>query len=130
MKAELIKLIEITLKDSPIGRSQSSAYKDLVWTVVTANDEQLDLMGQTTQALNTLEKNLNELGSDKFSIITAHVFIADIIDKPIMDKVWNECIGSNPEHCPQRACPGVDLGGNWLINYSDSGQKWKRLASS
>lgn len=108
-------MIERKRGDYPEGRSQSSAYKDLIWTVVTATDEHLDLVGQTTQALCTLEKNLVELGSDKTRMLSANVFISDINDKPIMDKVWNQWIGSNPEHWPQRACLGVDLGGNWMI---------------
>ena len=47
------------------GRSQSTCYKDLVWTVAAATDESLDLTGQTLQTLNILEDNLVELGSDK-----------------------------------------------------------------
>lgn len=108
-------MIERMSGDSPYGRSQSSAYKDLVWTVSTASDEELDLSGQTTQALATLERNLIALGSAKSRIISANVFIADIGDKPLMDEVWNEWIGGDPAHWPQRACLGVDLGGNWLI---------------
>lgn len=108
-------MIERTTGDSPYGRSQSSAYKDLVWTVSTASNEKLDLVGQTKQALATLDKNLSELGSDKTKIISANVFVANIDDKPSIDKIWNEWIGSNPAQWPQRACLGVDLGGNWLI---------------
>ena len=101
--------------DSPPGRSQSSSYQDLVWTVATASDETLDLRDQTVQALRTLEDSLIELGSDKTRIISAQVFIANIANKPVMDQVWNDWIGSNPDHWPQRACLGVSLGGNWLI---------------
>ncbi|MEM7563240.1 MAG: RidA family protein [Pseudomonadota bacterium] len=108
-------LIERTRGDSPAGRNQSSSYKDLTWVVATARDESLDLTGQTKQALESLEKNLAALGSDKTRIISAYVFIADINQKPQMDKVWNEWIGANPEFWPQRACLGVDLGGHWLI---------------
>lgn len=108
-------MIERIRGNAPPGRSQSSSYDDLVWTVVTASDESLDLAGQTLQALDSLEKNLVELGSDKSKIISAYVFIADISDKPIMDKVWGNWIGDNPENWPQRACLGVDLGGHWLI---------------
>ena len=97
------------------GRSQSSAYKDLVWVVATATDENLDLTGQTAQTLNTLEENLIKLGADKTKIISAQVFISNIDDKPIMDEVWRNWIGSNSDNWPQRACVGVDLGGNWLI---------------
>jgi enamine deaminase RidA (YjgF/YER057c/UK114 family) len=108
-------MIERIRGNAPPGRSQSSSYKDLVWTVATASDESLDLTGQTLQALGSLEKNLVELGSDKSKIISAYVFIADINDKPTMDDVWGTWIGSNPNHWPQRACLGVDLGGHWLI---------------
>ena len=108
-------MIERLRGDSPPGRSQSSGYKDLVWTVATASDESLDLRGQTLQALCSLERNLADLGSDKVKIISAYVFIADINEKPIMDDVWRNWIGNNPKHWPQRACLGVDLGGHWLI---------------
>jgi len=97
------------------GRSMSSAYKDLVWTVATASDESLDLASQTSEALNTIEASLLALGSDKTRIVSAQVYIANIDHKPVMDKVWNEWVGSNPENWPQRACLGVDLGGHWLI---------------
>jgi len=108
-------MIERLRGDSPPGRNQASSYKDFVWTVATATDESLDLVGQTSQALGTLERNLAELGSDKTKIVSAYVFIANINDKPIMDEVWSDWIGINPEHWPQRACLGVDLGGHWLI---------------
>ena len=108
-------MIERVRGDAPAGRNQSSAYRDLVWTVVTASDESLDLAGQTRQALEQLENNLLALGSDKTRMLSAQVFMADIADKPVLDGVWNDWIGEDPAHWPQRACVGVDLGGNWLI---------------
>jgi len=108
-------LIERIRGKSSYGRNQSSAYKDLIWIVSTANDESLDLVGQTTEALDALEEDLIKLGSDKTGIISAQIFIANINDKPKMDTVWNEWIGDDPECWPQRACLGVNLGGNWLI---------------
>jgi len=108
-------VIERIQGDSPPGRNQSSAYGDLVWTVATASDESLDLVGQTTQALNTLEESLLALGSSKNKIVSAQVYIANIDDKPVMDTVWRAWIGDNPAYWPQRACLGVDLGGHWLI---------------
>ncbi len=108
-------MIERIKGESPPGRSQSTSYKDLVWTVATASDESLDLAGQTFQTLNSIEVSLVELGSDKTKIVSAQVYISNIDDKPVMDKVWREWIGNNPENWPQRACLGVNLGGNWLI---------------
>lgn len=97
------------------GRNKSSAYKDLVWTVATASDTSLPIEGQTRLTLDTIEANLVELGSDKFSMISAQVFLANMADKPAMDAVWCEWIGDDPDHWPQRACLGVDLAGSDLI---------------
>jgi len=41
--------------------------------------------------------------------------MANIIEKPFMDSVWKNWIGSNPEHWPQRVCVGVKLEGQVLI---------------
>ncbi|CCN69647.1 RidA family protein [Vibrio nigripulchritudo] len=97
------------------GRNKSSAYKDLIWTVATSSDTSLDIVGQTQLTLDTIQNNLNELGSDKTQIVSAQVYIANMADKPLMDKVWCDWMGENPEHWPQRACLGVDLEGDVLI---------------
>jgi len=99
----------------PPGRSKSTGYKDLVWAVATATDESLDLVGQTTQALASIDESLAEFGTDKTHLVSAQVFIANISDKPVMDEVWNAWVGENPDNWPQRACLGVNLGGHWLI---------------
>ena len=97
------------------GRNKSSAYKDLVWTVATASDTTLDIIGQTKLTLETIDQNLKELGSDKTHIVSAQVYIANMPDKAKMDRVWCEWLGENPDHWPQRACLGVDLEGDVLI---------------
>ncbi|EJG0913751.1 RidA family protein [Vibrio parahaemolyticus] len=97
------------------GRNKSSAYKDLVWTVATSSDTTLDIVGQTKLTLEMIERNLEELGSNKTQIVSAQVFIANMLDKPKMDNVWCEWLGENPEHWPQRACLGVSLEGDVLI---------------
>ena len=97
------------------GRNKSSAYKDLVWTVATSPDTSLDMAGQTQLTLKVIEENLQELGSDKTKIVSAQVYIANMASKPEMDQVWCEWMGSEPQHWPQRACLGVDLEGEVLI---------------
>ncbi|MCC3798426.1 RidA family protein [Vibrio parahaemolyticus] len=97
------------------GRNKSSAYKDLVWTVATSSVTTLDIVGQTKLTLETIERNLEELGSNKTQIVSAQVFIANMLDKPKMDNVWCEWLGEKPEHWPQRACLGVALEGDVLI---------------
>ncbi|WP_045400106.1 RidA family protein [Vibrio campbellii] len=97
------------------GRNKSSAYKDLVWTVATSSDTTLGIVEQTELTLLTIEDNLLELGSDKTRIVSAQVYIANMKDKPLMDAVWCEWMGDNSDHWPQRACLGVDLEGDVLI---------------
>ncbi len=97
------------------GRNKSSAYKDLVWTVATSSDTSLDIMGQTELTLQTIEANLIELGSNKHRIVSAQVYISDMADKPKMDEVWCDWLGNNPNDWPQRACLGVNLEGDVLI---------------
>lgn len=97
------------------GRNKSSAYKDLVWTVATSSDTSLDIKGQTRLALDTIQNNLIELGSDKARIVSAQVYIADMNSKPSMDLVWCEWFGDKPQDWPQRACLGVDLEDDVLI---------------
>ena len=103
------------ISGTALGRNTSSAYKDLVWTVATASDENLGLADQTSQTLNMIESSLLELGSDKTRMVSAQVYLSDITNKPAMDEVWNAWIGNNPEHWPQRACLGVNLEGGYLI---------------
>ena len=98
-----------------IGRNKSSAYKDLVWTVATSKNLSEDVENQTRSTLNQIEENLLELGSRKSNIVSAQVFIANMKDKPVMDKVWCEWIGDDSDYWPQRACLGVELEGDVLI---------------
>jgi len=97
------------------GRSKSTAYKDLVWTVATSSNTSVGIEQQTRLTLDTIEQNLIELGSDKTKIVSAQVYIANMADKQKMDTVWKIWIGDNQEHWPQRACLGVNLEGDVLI---------------
>ena len=98
-----------------IGRNKSSAYKDLLWTVATAKDSTLQLKEQIKQTLQTIEENLNELNSNKKSIVSAQVYLANITDKQVMDDLWKKWIGDNSDYWPQRASLGVDLEGSILV---------------
>jgi len=97
------------------GRNKASAYENLVWTVATSADTTLDIEGQTKLTLDKIQENLVELGSDKSQIVSAQVFITDMSLKPGMDRVWCDWIGENSDHWPQRACLGVALAGNTLV---------------
>ncbi|KZN55826.1 hypothetical protein N482_04950 [Pseudoalteromonas luteoviolacea NCIMB 1942] len=56
-----------------------------------------------------------ELGSDKSQIVSAQMYISSMNYKPIVDEIWRAWLGPNPEHWPQRACLGVSLEGDVLI---------------
>ncbi|MGH8620240.1 MAG: RidA family protein [Burkholderiales bacterium] len=103
------------LRGKARGRNRACAYKDLVWAVATADDVSLDIAGQTRQTLATIEKNLATMGAHKHRIMSAQVYIASLQDKAAMDAVWNEWLGDDPEHWPQRACLGVALEGGALV---------------
>ncbi len=98
-----------------IGRNRSSTYKDLVFTVATAANTQADITSQTEQTLAKIESNLLELGSNKHRILSAQIYMSNILDKPKMDAVWCQWIGPDPQHWPQRWCLGVALEGDVLI---------------
>ncbi|RMR02038.1 Rid family hydrolase [Pseudomonas syringae group genomosp. 3] len=97
------------------GRSRSCAYANIVHTVATSADTSLDITGQTHQALVALSASLEGLGSDASRMLSAQVLLADMSNKPLVDDIWARWIGDNPQHWPQRACYGVDLGGKLLI---------------
>jgi len=97
------------------GRNKSSAYKDLVWTVATSSDTSVGIEEQTKLTLDTIQANLVELGSDKTRIVSAQVYISDMTEKSLMDTAWKNWFGQNPAHWPQRACLGVLLEGDVLI---------------
>ncbi|MDD2030769.1 RidA family protein [Pseudomonas sp. Fig-3] len=97
------------------GRSRSCAYADIVYTVATSADTSLDIVGQTHQALAALSISLKGLGSHASRMLSAQVLLADMGSKSTVDEIWAGWIGDNPQHWPQRACYGVDLGGKLLI---------------
>lgn len=79
------------------GRNKPSAYKDLVWTVATVPDTTVGIKAQTELILDTIQENLVELGSDKSKIISVQAYISDMSSKSLMDSVWCEWFGSNPQ---------------------------------
>ena len=97
------------------GRSPASAWRDLVWTVATAADTSKGIEDQTRQTLAAIDANLAEMGTDKTRIVSAQVFITDMASKPDMDRAWCEWIGPDPANWPQRACLGVALAGDDLV---------------
>jgi enamine deaminase RidA (YjgF/YER057c/UK114 family) len=97
------------------GRNRMAAYRDLVWTVATYDDGSADVQEQTRRALEVIDKNLAEAGTDKTRLISAQVFLSNMTEKARFDEVWNAWMGPDPEHWPQRACVGAALAGHCLV---------------
>ncbi|WP_246728049.1 RidA family protein [Rhizobium leguminosarum] len=81
---------------------------------IVAEDESLDMEGQTRQVLKKLDAYLQEGGSERANLLSVTIFITDMNVKPQMDAVWKDWFA--PGELPARATIGVaDLGGTTLI---------------
>ena len=96
-----------------VGRSESVEHDGIVYTAVIAPYLSADFRDQTRQALEQLDANLTEAGTDRTRLLSATVYITDISKKPILNEVWDDWIG--PDHWPQRACVEVGLEGDTLV---------------
>ena len=94
-------------------RSRAVAHDGLIYAVHTAPTKSASLYQQTRDALAAIDRTLAEAGSNKARILRATVYITDMSRKPEMNRAWDEWVDrANP---PQRACIGVTLEGNDLV---------------
>ena len=94
------------------GRSRSSAWRDLVFTVATAPGA--SVAEQTRASLGQISANLAEAGTDRTRLLSATVYLSDIAAKAEMDAVWCEWIGE-AANWPQRACVQAALAPGTLV---------------
>ncbi|MEM9360837.1 MAG: RidA family protein [Pseudomonadota bacterium] len=96
------------------GRCGAVVHNGLVYAVATDTGSSIGITEQTQRALSELDQALTEAGSGKSGLLQATVYLRNMADKAAMDEVWCEWIGPQ-ENWPQRACVGVDLAGDDLI---------------
>jgi enamine deaminase RidA (YjgF/YER057c/UK114 family) len=60
-----------------------------------------------------LDRALADAGTDKSKLLSATVYITDMARKQEMNSAWLEWV--DPDNAPQRACIGVALDGQDLI---------------
>ena len=96
------------------GRCKASIANGFVYAVATAPDTSADVAGQTRQTLTELDAVLAEAGTDKTRIVSATIYLADILFKKEMDAVWCDWIGAEA-NWPQRACVGAALEGDTTV---------------
>ena len=96
-----------------VGRSESVEHNGILYTAVIAPDLSTDFKSQTRQALEQLDTNLAEAGTDKTCLLSVTIYITDMSRKPILNEIWDAWIG--PDNWPQRACVEAKLEGNTLV---------------
>jgi enamine deaminase RidA (YjgF/YER057c/UK114 family) len=101
------------LPGSAPGRSRAVIHDGLVFTVATARAKSASLRAQTSDALAVLDRALADAGTDKSKLLSATVYITDMARKQEMNEAWLEWV--DPDNAPQRACIGVALDGQDLI---------------
>jgi enamine deaminase RidA (YjgF/YER057c/UK114 family) len=94
-------------------RGRSVIHNGVVTTVATSPTKEPSLYTQACNALAAIDRNLIEAGTDKSRILTAMVYIADMRGKPELNRAWDEWV--DRANLPMRACLGVDLEGNDLV---------------
>ncbi len=94
-------------------RSRSVIHAGIVSTVAVAERKVPSLYEQTRDALAIIERNLAEAGSHKSKILTAMIYITDVMQKPEMNRAWDEWVDRS--NIPMRACVGAGLEGDDLI---------------
>ena len=97
------------------GRSRTVAYGGVIWTVANATDSSATFEDQVAQSLGVLESHLREAGSARTHLLSLQVILSDIANRGAFDTLWQEWIGSNPEHWPQRACFQATLAPGLLV---------------
>ena len=100
---------------SGTGRSRAVAYGGMVWTVANARDPSADFNTQVAQSLQMLEDHLLAAGSARTHLLSVQVILSDIADRAAFDVHWQQWIGPNPEHWPQRACFASGLAPGLLV---------------
>jgi enamine deaminase RidA (YjgF/YER057c/UK114 family) len=94
-------------------RCRAVIHDGLVFAVAVARDKIGSMYEQTRMALADADATLAEAGTDKSRILSAMVYVADMKQKPEMNRAWDEW--ADLENPPMRACVGAALEGASLV---------------
>lgn len=84
-------------------------YNGVVYVAgTTAPDTSVGMKEQTEQVLARIDGYLAQGGTDKSKLLSATVYISDMLQKSVMNEAWNAWI--DPKNPPTRACVAVELG--------------------
>ncbi|UTJ07650.1 RidA family protein [Arcobacter roscoffensis] len=75
---------------------------------IVSDDKTLDIKGQAARALEIAEQRLNQIGSNKDSVLRVEIFLKDIYrDFQDFNSVWDEWVSK--ENPPARACVEANM---------------------
>jgi enamine deaminase RidA (YjgF/YER057c/UK114 family) len=97
------------------GRSRAVSFDKLVWVVSNATSPGGTFASQCREMFALADETLSKAGSGKDKLISVQVYLADITSKPEFDSYWNEWIGPDEQHWPQRVCVEAKLSGDLLV---------------
>ena len=66
-----------------------------------ADDASADVLGQTQQILNKIDRILAAVGSDKSKLLSANIWLTDIATWSLMNEIWKAWV--DPANPPVRA---------------------------
>ncbi|MEO1985176.1 MAG: RidA family protein [Martelella sp.] len=106
---------EIKRIETDTRRSRAVVFNSVIYVGgMTADDRNLDIGGQTEQALARVEAFLAQAGTDKSRLLTAQIWLKDIKrDFDGMNAVWNAWTA--PDCAPTRATCQCELGAEDIL---------------
>lgn len=90
-------------------RSRSVIHDGLVTTVATSVGKVLSLYDQSREALSTIDRNLQEAGTDKSRILMVMAYITDITKKPEFNRAWDNGSIGRTCLCERASAPRLSM---------------------
>ena len=88
-------------------RSRIVIHNGVLTTVATADKKSQSLYEQSRDALATIDRHLEEAGTDKSRILMVMIYLTEIDKKAEFNRAWDEWV--DHDNLPLRACVGVAL---------------------
>jgi enamine deaminase RidA (YjgF/YER057c/UK114 family) len=100
--------MSMTIERFHVGKrlSEMAVFNNTIYLAgQVAEDMNQDITGQTKQVLAAVDKLLAEAGSDKSKILSTTIYIADMVDFPAMNAVWDAWVvqGNTPPRATVQA---------------------------
>ena len=87
--------------------SDATSYHGIAHFVEVPADTSLDMENQISQILEQADITLSKIGSDKSRLLSATIYITDLINVQVLNKRWEAWLPTGA--APSRACLKVGL---------------------